>query len=104
MDRGTEHPHPKYRSNHYPEFAHNEKEKAVVTKNMKECAFTISVTWQDIAAWLEGNGMKVTDETLNWALATLTDPDLIPGDMTHRGSDFWRRCGTYLATHPEHEA
>ena len=76
----------------------------MVTKNMNDPAFTISVTWQKIADWLKGNGVKVTDETLNWALATLTDQNLIPGDMTYRRGDFWQRCVTYLSTHPEHEA
>lgn len=75
----------------------------MVTKEMNACALTISLTWQQIADWLKGNGVKVTDETLDWALETLMNPRLIPGDMTFRRSAFFDACVTYLATHPEHE-
>jgi hypothetical protein len=87
----------------FPLPAQNKKEKNVVTKKMDGCALTISVTWQQIANWLKGNGVKVTDETLDWALETLMNPRLIPGDMTYRRGDFFGHCVSYLAIHPEHE-
>jgi hypothetical protein len=71
---------------------------------MNDSAFTISVTWHEIEGLLKQNGVKVTDEMLNWAQDLLMKHRLFSSDLTRSDVTFREHCIMYLSTHPECEA